>query len=193
MATGFIERVKSFLIHPSKAFEKEHKTSMREAMIYGLIGFLILAIPYSIVFGILDILKASSLGIYTIPVLFMLILFGGFFGTFLGASWYHLWAYVFGARQGLKNTTRALFFANTPTYVLGWIPLVNFFAGIWSLILFGIGLTKLQKLSTKRAIGAILIAVLIPLIIVLIVVIWALGLNAVLPVNETTSAFSVLY
>ena len=123
-------------------------------------------------------------------------LFVGFFGMLITALWYHLWAYIFGARQGYKNTIKALFFGSTPTYIFGWIPFVNIIAGIWSLVLLGIGLKKLQKLSTGRAIATVLVAVIIPLAIIGALVLWAIlnyGTALFEAGNNTTPTFSVPY
>jgi hypothetical protein len=194
MASGFIERVKAFITKPGKAFEAEHKTTVKEAVIYSLKGFLVLAILLTMVAGFLGIM-AQQISLAMIPIMFFAILLGGFGGLLVASLWYHLWAYIFGARQGVRNTIKATLFSSTPTYVLGWIPLVNYITGIWSLILLGIGLKKLQKLSTGRAIAAVVIAVLIPLIIAIIVIFWLLatyGLE-IFATNGTTSAFSVPY
>jgi len=195
MAKTFFERIKSFIISPKKAFEAEHKTSTKEAIIYGLKGFLVLAIPYSLIFGVITALAGSPIGFFIIPALFLLMWLGGFLGLLVASLWYHVWAYVFGAKQGLGNTVKALFFGSTPTYVLGWIPIVNFAVGIWSIVLFGLGLTKLQKLSTARAVGAILTAVLIPVILIIAVLvgIFLIFGPAIFASNQTTSTFSVPY
>ena len=171
MAIGFIGHIKAFITEPGKAFEREQKTPVSEALIYGLKGFLILAIMLSIT-SIFN--PIGALG-WTIPFILILIFVGGFVGILVNALWYHLWAYVFGARQGYKETIKILFFAETPVYILGWIPFVNIIAGIWSLVLVGIGLKKLQKLSTGRAVAAIAIAVLIPLTIAILLIGWAIA------------------
>ena len=198
MATGFVERVKMFITSPGKAFEKEHKTTLKESMKYGFIGLLILAILLSITTSITGLFSSAGLGelgFLSIPLIFILVLFAGFVGLLITALWYHLWAYIFGARQGYKTTIKALFFSNTPTYILGWIPIVNFITGIWSLIIFGIGLKKLQKLSTGRAVAAIVIAVIIPLIIFAAIILWAIATFGpeILTNNTTTSASLIPY
>ena len=63
-------------------------------------------------------------------------------------------------------------------------PLISFVAGIWTMVLGVIGLTQLQKLSTGRAIGAVLVSVIIPLIIAVAITIWAA--TAMGPMAQTT-------
>ncbi len=195
MAKTFFERIKGFITSPGKAFEAERKTSLKEALIYGLKGMFIFAIPYSIIFGFSIFLGGGAVGLVVIPLMLFGLPLLGVAGGVLGALWYHLWAYVFGAKQGWANTTKALFYANTPTYILGWIPIVNIVIGIWSLILFGMGLKRLQKLSTGRTIAAIVVAVLIPALVIIGFLVWMVLTfgSAILATNETTSAFSVPY
>lgn len=195
MAYGFFERVKAFITSPSKAFDKEHKTSLKGAMIYSLKGLLIFATVFTVVFGLLGTIT-QGIGPVMIPIIFFALLFGLFLGLLLTSLWYHLWAYVFGARQGYKNTVKAALFGYTPTYILGWIPVINYVTGIWSLVLLGIGLKKYQKLSTGRAIATIVVAVVIPLIIAIILVAWMFltyGTQLLASNQQTTLPFSFPY
>jgi pilus assembly protein TadC len=75
---------------------------------------------------------------------------------------------VFGAKKGLNQTLKSVFYGGSPNYLLGWIPLINIIAGLWSLVLAGIGLTRLQGIKGGKAAGAIIIAILIPLIITMV-------------------------
>jgi hypothetical protein len=195
MAKTFFERIKGFIMGPGKAFEAEKKTSLKEALIYGLKGMFIFAIPYSIIFGFSIFLSGSTISLLVIPLILIGLPLLGVAGGVLGALWYHLWAYIFGAKQGWVNTTKALFYANTPIYILGWIPIVNLVISIWSLILFGMGLKRLQKLSTGRAAAAILIAVLIPVLLIIGFLIWMVLTfgPAILAANKTTSASLLPY
>ena len=195
MAKKFFERVKSFIVKPKKAFDEEKKTSLKDTILYGFKGFILFAIPYSIIAAITGWYSGGTLGLVIVPIILIFVPFVGIAGTIIGALWYHLWAYVFGAREGWENTARALFFGNTPTYILGWIPIVNIAIGIWSLVLFGMGLKRLQKLSTGRTIAAILVAMLIPLLIIGAIVAWAVITYGPLleSLNDTTSTFSVPY
>jgi hypothetical protein len=86
-------------------------------------------------------------------------------GLVIGALWIHLWAMVVGAKNGLEQTMKSVFYGATPMYLLGWIPFVGILASLWGLVLVGIGLMRLQNLSSGRAILAILIAIVIPVVI----------------------------
>ena len=74
--------------------------------------------------------------------------------------------YLFGGRKGYRETLKALAFGETPALLQGWISLVGMLGGIWSLVLFIQGVRELQGISTNRALGAVIFAVMIPLLIV---------------------------
>ena len=76
--------------------------------------------------------------------------------------------YVFGGRNGYRETLKALAFGDTPALLLGWIPMIGILAGIWALVLSVLGVRELQGISTGRALGAVLVAVIIPLLILVL-------------------------
>lgn len=176
MDKKLFKKIKGFLLSPSKAFKAEEKTKLGDTFKYALVGL--------VVMGLLSGLIAAFTGgaIAFVSVLFMAII-GGTVAILIGGLWLHLWAYLFGAKKGVAQTIKIVAYANTPGYYLGWIPLINIVAGIWTIVLEVIGLTKLQKLSTGRAVGAVLIAIIIPLVIIVGVILWVLAVAA--PFLET--------
>jgi hypothetical protein len=52
--------------------------------------------------------------------------------------------------------------------LLGWIPLVNIIAAIWSLIVEIIGIRQLHELTTGRAILAVLIPIILAIILAVV-------------------------
>ncbi len=179
----FIEKMRGFLLTPTKTFKAERKTSFVDAIKYGLLGLLIMAILTAIItaiFGAIDVWSITqpiggAAGTTTLAAFFGVIVFG-FIGLMLVGLWLHLWVFIFGGKQGIANTLKTVFYAYSPVYVLGWIPIVSFFANIWHLVLTVIGLTKLQKLSTGRAVGAVIVAIVIPLIIIAMLAAWAISI-----------------
>ena len=66
-----------------------------------------------------------------------------------GTAWLHLWVYLFGGRQGLKNTFRAVANSMTPVLFLGWIMPMGMIVGtVWGIILEVLGIRELQKFTT---------------------------------------------
>lgn len=178
----FVDKLKGFLTQPKKAFKKEQKTNIKEALKYGFFGLVILGILTVVIMLIAGpsiisaMLVTTTFTGATAIAVFIGIIVLGFICLLICSAWIHLWAYIFGARQGIGNTVKTIFFAYSPAYILGWIPIVSFFAKIWYLVLIVIGLTQLQKLSTGKAIGALVIAIVIPLIILVALVLLAISL-----------------
>ncbi len=165
----FIKNATGFITHPGKQFEHVKRAPLSDAMVYGLVGLFIYGLLASLVATTLNTAMMPLGGSVVFVVMLLVVWLGGFVGTLVGSLWVHLWAYLFGAR-GIDKTIAIQFYANTPTYLLGWIPVVNLFTAIWSIVLLGIGLTKVHKLTTGQAIGTVLIAIIIPTILILIIV-----------------------
>ncbi|MFH1978187.1 MAG: YIP1 family protein [Candidatus Aenigmatarchaeota archaeon] len=182
----FIDKLFAFLGSPTKAFNKEKKTSMSDAFKYLVFGSLVFAIILTIVGTLVFSLLAtmlSAFGVMSVIPVNMLPLLGGFSALFvvglfvisfvsmivvslIWGIWLHVWVYIFGARKGLENTFKALFYGKSPTYILFWIPVVNIFVVLWEFVLTGVGLTKLHGISSGRTAAAIIIALIIPIVII---------------------------
>jgi hypothetical protein len=158
-----------FLKAPSKAFESIKKKSMGEAFRYMLVMGVIVSVlggivGYAVNSVLMSLLPAAAEAMTPLMVA-TTIVFGYVFVIILNvlfSLWLHLWVYVFGSRKGLEQTMKAVFYSDTPSYLLGWIPIVGFITLIWSLVLNIIGLMKLQGMNGIRAVGAVVIAVAIP-------------------------------
>ena len=159
-------KVKSFLLSPTKAFKAEEATGLGESFKYALIGLTFLGFLTGLVYMALPMAAMPFVGPALFVVMLVMVVIFGFIGILIGGAWLHLWAYLFGARKGFTQTLKTVIYARTPTYYLGWIPFFSIIAGVWEIILSVIGLKQLQNLSTGKAIGAVLISVIIPLIIV---------------------------
>jgi len=168
------QKAKNFLIDPNSAFDKEKKTKMSEAFKYTLILSLVTSIISAII---------------SLSFNFILVI-QGFFATYLGILflniiwwlWLHLISYTFGARKGIEQTFKIVFYGNTPLYLFSWVCLgtsFNYFLGVLGLILLTVviiwstlnqylGLKKLHKISTSRAIAIIMVSLILPIIFLLI-------------------------
>ncbi|MBD3263188.1 hypothetical protein GF374_02305 [Candidatus Woesearchaeota archaeon] len=175
---NFFEKAKRFLLSPKKAFKAERKTRLGETFKYGLIGLAILGILTGIIYLAFPLQAIPFAGPTLFLMLLVLTVIFGFIIFVIGGLWLHLWAYIFGARKGPEQTMKAYFYAKTPTFFLGWLPLISFIGAIWSVILEVIGLKQLQNMSTGRAAGAVIIAIIIPMIIFIILIFWVLNLAA---------------
>ena len=170
----FIEKVKGFLLEPSRTFHYSREDSLVNALKYYLILFLfysVLEILVRIFFGEMIvslmgkyvmisgdvgikeiIMNSISDVVYAIPGLFII-------GAFL-----HIGVYMSGGKKGLNQTIKALVYSSTPSLLFGWIPVINVIAGSWSLILNIMGIREFQEISTVRA----LMAMVVPFILLLL-------------------------
>ena len=69
----------------------------------------------------------------------------------------------------LQDNVLLNIYGQTPTLLLGWIPLVNMLAGLWSLILPIIGLKELHKITTGRAILSLVVMLVVVGIVMAVV------------------------
>jgi hypothetical protein len=189
---SFGEKVRGFLGAPSNTFNNVESEALGSALKYFTIWVVIYAILQTIVFYTLErrvfqtlwnLLGVSDAAVYRFdPVTFALLaVVGAFASLFIGGLWTHLFVRAFGGRKGYRNTIKAFVYGDTPFLLFGWIPFVGMLFSLWALVLNIIGIRQLHEISTGRAIGAVLlglvvlviIAVLIGVLVVLLVVLAA--------------------
>ncbi len=174
----YIELIKGFVLSPVETFRKVKDTDYGDTLAY----FLVFAVIYTVlsvsvilvrlpqvwftsIFGLLGIGTLSGFGIVIIAIMMII---AALVILFIGTAWLHLWVYLFGGRNGFRETLKALAFGETPALLLGWIPLLGLLALIWSLVLTFLGVRELHGISTGRALGAVILAVMIPLLILVV-------------------------
>lgn len=175
----YIKKGFSFLTDPGRSFDAEKNTNLNDAFKYLLILAVITAVLGAIVaafwttFAYTFIPPGSippeATGFMNPPVIFVTSLVAGYVGAIITSViwslWLHLWAYVLGAKNGLAQTMKSVFYGGTPNYLLGWIPFINFIAAIWSFVLAGMGLMRFHGITGGKAALSIIIALVIPLVI----------------------------
>lgn len=181
----FSEKVKGFLLEPSKTFDATKGENLNEAIKY----YAVIAAIYSAIFAILlafvgtlfgsmmggrnlGMLMGAGAGAGAAIIFFVLFMILAIIGAFISGAILHIFVYIVGGRKGISQTIKAVMYGSTPGLLLGWIPIIGFIAGIWSLVLEILGIRQLQELTTGRAILAVLIPIII--IVVLTIVIAAM-------------------
>ncbi len=181
MPLNLVERVKGFLMNPVESFQKARGDTLGDTFTYFIILLVIYAILASIVSWVMGQAVQSlfpgfqGMGGMALPILFVATIVGGIVGAFIGGAWLHLWVYIFGGRKGIVQTIKTVMYGLTPTYVIGWIPIISIIGAIWSFILFILGVREMQEISTGRAIVAVVIAIVIPIIIFALIFVAALA------------------
>jgi len=180
MVLSIVERIKGFLFSPSETFDASKEDTLGDAFIYFVVMLAIYAVLIAIITAGAYSLIGGMPGMFGAPVMpwgaamgpllgvlfFVYVLVGGIIGVFILGLWLHLWVYLFGGRNGLIQTIKAVVYGETPGLVLGWIPIINIIAAIWSIIVSVIGVRQLHGLSTGKAVIAVILALLIPAIII---------------------------
>lgn len=198
MSTGFIDKVKGFLLDPTQTLIAHRDESLGDAMqyfiiflvIYGALTGIVLGLSVSMFGGLagasagMGPLGAGSLaalgvvGMIIAAIVFIIIF--GIIALFIAGILLHIFVWIAGGRKGLTTTLRAVIYSLTPNLIFGWIPLIGILAGFWSLALEILAIKELHEISTTRA----FIAVFMPAIILAVLAFFFLAaLVAVTPVT----------
>ncbi len=155
---GLVDKIKAYLLSPSKAFENEKTTEMSDAIKYLLVLSVVIAVLSAVVtYATAGALLGPTILVTTLVSMYIMLVIG----SFIGAIILHIFAYIFGARNGFTQTYKITVYSTTPTLLLGWIPILNFITGLWGLVLGYIGLKKLHDMTSGRAALTILIPIII--------------------------------
>nr|QNO54564.1 hypothetical protein KENJCFKB_00024 [Methanosarcinales archaeon ANME-1 ERB7] len=152
LMSSVVERIRGFLVSPIKTFDASKDDTFGNAAVYFIT---ILAIS-AVLSGITGWLVFQH-GVAMI-VMIVLVFVLGILGVFIVGLWIHIWVYLFGGRKGVTQTLKALMYGATPNCLLGWIPIAGIFTVLWTLILQIVGIRQLHELSTKRAVLAVILA-----------------------------------
>lgn len=178
----FINRVKGFLIEPTKTFNILKDSSFSEALLYNTI----LAIVYSaclalsiafltiegfIVGPFMDFLLpemiTSGEGIVGASVNFTALLIAWVIWIIIIWMFIHIGVCIMGSEKGFTQTYKAFIYGITPVFLFGWIPIIGYVSGIWSLVVIILGIRELHELTINRAIMSLIIAFLMPVLIII--------------------------
>ena len=189
---SFGGKVKGFLGAPLNTFSNVQTEPLGSALKYFTIWVVIFTILRTVIFYTVErrvfqtfwnLLGLSDAALYLYrfdPVIFALLAVVGAFGSlFISGSLTHLFVRAFGGRKGYGNTMKAFAYGETPVLLFGWIPFVGMLLWIWTLVLDIVGIRQLHEISTGRAVGAVLLGIVI-LVIIGVVVGVLVGLLAVL-------------
>ncbi len=195
MSPSLTEKLVGSLVRPVETFRAVRDESLVDAGIYSFVLLVISALLHAIIayFGI-SAADVESTGFYLgMPgstgafVTALIISFiGGSIGLLLWSFFLHVGARVAGGRGDFADSFTSAVYSQTPSLLLGWIPVIGFFFGLWSLVLLFLGIRELHEVDTTKAIIAIVVALVLFLIVVAILV--ALGLAVVVGFAGMASA-----
>ena len=169
MLNKILQKAIGFLQQPAKAFDAEANTEPMEAFIY----MALLSIVGAVLVGVVSLFNPLGGGLFAVVAITYI---GGIVFSVISGLWLHLWAHIFGASRELNQTLKTVFYGGTPSYLLGWIPLIGMLFSLWSLYLEWTGLQRLQGMPRDKAAFSILVAFIIPFVVLVVLAMVALSL-----------------
>ncbi len=173
------EKIRGFIVHPSKTFERVKGEGVEEAIRYYFSLLIVYTVVTSIIYSLTEYKNQPMLLFFSM----LGSLAAGLLMLILGAAWLHIWLLLLGGK-GYVKTVKVVAYARTPYFLFGWLailPLVlmpdSLIFHIVSLLIDGIflawffaltviGVREIHELTTSKALLAVIIS-LIPLILLL--------------------------
>ena len=183
MALSLTDKIVGFIVRPVETFRAVRDEELTPPVIYFLVLLIVGAILRAIV-AYLGIAAADanmpnfglglggSIGAFVAALIVAFI--AGIIGLLLWAVFLHLGAKVASGRGDFADSFKSAVYAQTPSMLLGWIPLVSIIFTIWAIVLLFLGVRELHELDTMKAVIAVVVAVV--LFIIVIAVLAFLGL-----------------
>jgi hypothetical protein len=195
----FIEKVKGFLLEPSKTFDALKEEPFEEALkyytvlaaVYSALLALLLAFAGNLVgtlmgfrnmgikigggtlyAGNLGMMMGAGTGIGAAITFFVRFMIIAILGAFIGGAILHIFVYIVGGRRGITQTIKACMYGSTPSLLFGWLPVINFIAMIWSLVALIIGIRQLHELTTGKAILVVILPIILIIALRLFIIFW---------------------
>ena len=144
LKNSFTTAWRMFILN-AKGYKEAAKADFKTAML----NFLIASVAIAIVSAVFTF---NPLTIVAIPFLWILFLLGNFIGTFV----FWIFALMFGGKATYMqqyNSSSYLSFVGIP----GSIPFIGFFFSLWVIPMYVVLVREIHKLSTGKAIAAVLI------------------------------------
>jgi hypothetical protein len=163
-----LRRIAGMLRHAGATLDEIKGERLRSSLLY----LLVLLLPVTGVLLVLSLIVVpvfifpqlgdrEYMGFVGIGLMVPLVLTGGFFVVLLAGLLLHPFVCLLGGRQGLRRTMQAAIYGSTPLVLSVWFPPAMAATPVWSSVLTGIGLRRLQELTTARAVTAIVLPLLL--------------------------------
>lgn len=166
-----------------------YRTIGEESLSSTLVYFVVILAIYTVLALIAGMIWSVVLGLFTGGAA----LLGGFAGMVIGIFTtpifaiitmvilivlLHLAARLLGGTGDLNETVRVIVYGATPSYLLGWIPVIGFLFWLWSFVLFVFGLEERHRMDRSRAAIASLVVLAICVVFYVLVIVLAIAAGA---------------
>ena len=177
MSPSLTDKLVGFLVRPVETFRAARDESLTDAGIYYFVLLVISAVLHAVIafLGIsaadtsstgFNLGMSGSVGAFVGALIIAFI--GGIIGLLLWSVFLHVGAKVAGGRGDFADSFKSAVYSQTPNLLLGWIPVIGFLFGLWSLVLLFLGVRELHEVDTTKAIIAVVVALVLFLIVVAI-------------------------
>lgn len=183
MALSLTDKLVGFIVRPVESFRAVRDETLTDGAIYYLVLLIISAILHAIVayLGIsaadansagFNLGMTGSVGAFVGALIVAFI--SGIIGLILWSVFLHIGAKIAGGRGDFADSFKSAVYSQTPSLLLGWIPVIGFLFSLWSIVLLFLGVRELHEVDTMKAIIAVVVAVV--LFIIVIAILALLGL-----------------
>lgn len=179
----FWGKAPSFMLSPTKAFKTVENEDWTESIgyftnfltIFAILSAVAVAVTFALILWLLEsFLALFQIGVLApalelsitppiemVAIMAIAIFIGGLVGVFIGGLWVHMWVYAVGGREGVGQTMKAMAYGSTPALLLGWIPIINLIAVMWSMAISIMGMKELHKISVGRVFLAYILSLVV--------------------------------
>ena len=175
---NFLEKIKQVLLNPSKFFsEIEKEKGIKASLIYLtvlVVFFTIMSLILLLIFKekIVNLfLNLFNLGAeaqaFSLTQTIEILLISApisILSTFIVSGILYVWLLIYKGEKDYQTVYKLYTYSRTPSLVFGWIPIINWFSWVYSLVLLIIGTHKIYKFSKLKS----TLIYLIPLFLLLV-------------------------
>lgn len=169
MVLSLTDKLVGFIVRPVETFRAVREEEFGPPVVYYVVLLIINAILTAIVayLGIGAVAdNPPGIGGFIAGLIGAIIF--GIIALILWAIFIHIGAKVMGGRGDLADSFKSALYAQTPSLLLGWIPIIGIIFWLWSIVLLFLGVRELHEMDTMRAVIAVVIAVVLFIIVVAI-------------------------
>jgi len=165
----YFETGKNIIMKPADFFKTMPVTGgYKDPLIFALITSVVMGLGLTII----------TLGVGFLAIIFAPIAVA--VSVFLAALLLLVCAKMVGGTGTYEATMRVASYVNVVN-LIGWIPIVSIIGSIYGLVLTVIGMKEIHKLTTAKAVIAVLIAIAIVFVIVVLLAIIGIGITGYIP------------
>ncbi|MEN6341140.1 MAG: Yip1 family protein [Methanospirillum sp.] len=183
MALSLTDKIVGFIVRPVETFRAVRDEELGPPVIYWIVLLIINAILTAIIAYLgftaaaqnsaYNLGMSGSAGAFIAGLIAAIII--GIIGLILWSVFLHIGAKIMGGRGDFADSFKSAVYAQTPSLLLGWIPIISIIFTLWAIVLLFLGVRELHEMDTMRAVIAVVIAVVLYIIVIAILALLGLA------------------